>query len=126
MPHLDVGSLCVIHRVVYLIISLCRGDLGNIRPCAFLFFAVHLANGGNSKTKVGIGFQVLELIGCRIGREQFGNFRILAVFYTVHIVAICLRPSGGLIRLRPGKAYRIICKQVCLQIIYCRSRCADI
>ena len=126
MAHLDVGGIFVIHRVVYLIISLCRGDLGNIRPCALLFFAVHLANGGNNKAKVGVGFYVFNVIGGRVGGEQIGNFRILAVFHAVHIVALHLRPARSLVGLRPGKANRIICEQFSLQIIYRRSGCADI
>ena len=78
MAHLDVGGIFVIDRVVDLIVFLCRCNLGDIRPCAFIFFAVHLANGGNNKAKVGVGFQIFNVIVCCTGGEQIGNFRILA------------------------------------------------
>ena len=126
MAHLNVGGIFVIDRVVDIIVFLCRCNLGNVRPGAFLFFAVHLANGGNNKAKVGVGFHVFNVIGGRVGGEQIGNFRILAVFNAVHIVALYLRPTGSLVGLRPCKAHRIICEQLRFQIIYRRSGCADI
>ena len=126
MPHLDVGSILVIRRVIYLIVPLCRGDRGKVRPCAFLFFAVYLANGGYNKVEICVGFQIFNVIGGRIGREQIRNFRIFSVFYTIYIVALYIRPSGGLVGLRPGKAHSILTDKFRFQIVHSRRRGADV